>query len=138
MRRSSVRRNKNSITGLTVLFVLAIVVVFGFDGCATSVAQMNTHEEISTVCSKESVQTGSGDNRSHEYRVYTSSQVYVVKDYYGINGHRFNSSEVYGRIEPGRTYVIKSYGWRVPLASSFWNIESVTPTDQEPTGTCGY
>ena len=86
MRRSSMHRSKNSITGLVVLFVLAIVVFFGFNGCATSVAQMNTHEEVSTVCSKESVQTGSGDNRSHEYRVYTSGSTYVVEDYYGIGG----------------------------------------------------
>lgn len=137
MRRSSVRRNKNSITGLTVLFVLAIVVVFCFDGCATSVAQMNTHEEVSIVCSKESVQTGSGDNRSHEYRVYTSTQTYVVKDYYGIGGIRLDSADLYGHIKVGETYIIRSYGWRVPLVSSFWNITEATPTDQEPIGTCG-
>ena len=137
MRRSSVRRNKNSITGLTVLFVLAIVVVFGFDGCATSVAQLNTHTEISTVCSKGSVQTGSGDNRSHEYRVYTSGSTYVVEDYYGIGGSRFSSADLYGHIKVGETYIIRSYGYRIPWASSFWNIESITPTQQEPTGTCG-
>ena len=137
MRRSSVRRNKNSITGLTVLFVLAIVVVFGFDGCATSVAQLNTHTEISIVCSKESVQTGSGDNRSHEYRVYTSGSTYVVEDYYGIGGSRFSSADLYGHIKVGETYIIRSYGYRIPWASSFWNIESITPTQQEPTGTCG-
>ena len=137
MRRSSMRRNKNNITGLTVLFVLAIVVFFGFNSCATSVAQMNTHEEVATICGKESVQVGSGDNRSHEDRVYTSGSTYVVEDYYGIGGIRLNSADVYGRIEAGRTYVIKSYGWRVPLASSFWNITEATPTDQKPTGTCG-
>lgn len=137
MRRSSMRRNKSSTMGLIVLFILAIVVVFGFDGCATSVAQLNTHTEIATVCSKESVQTGSGDNRSHEYRVYTSGSTYIVEDYYGFGGIRLNSADVYGRIETGRTYTIKSYGYRIPLISAFWNIESVTPTDQEPIGTCG-
>ena len=137
MRRSSMHRSKNSITGLVVLFVLAIVVFFGFNGCATSVAQMNTHEEVSTVCSKESVQTGSGDSRSHEYRIYTSSQTYVVKDYYGSNGTRFNSADLYGRIEVGRVYRIKSFGYRVPALSRFWNIETIELTKQEPTGTCG-
>ena len=137
MRRSSMRRNKSSIMGLIVLFILAIVVVFGFDGCATSVAQLNTHTEIATVCSKESVQTGSGDNRSHEYRVYTSGSTYVVEDYYGIGGLRFSSADLYGHIKVGETYIIRSYGYRIPWASSFWNIESITPTQQEPTGTCG-
>ena len=137
MRRSSMHSSKNSITGLVVLFVLAIVVVFGFDGCATSVAQGNRHEEIVTICGKESVQVGSGDSRSHEYRVYTSESTYVVEDYYGIGGSRFSSADLYGHIKVGETYIIRSYGYRIPWASSFWNIESITPTPQEPTGTCG-
>ena len=137
MRRSSMRRNKNSITGLTILFVLAIVVVFGFDACTTSVKQANVHTEIATICGKESVHTGSGDNRSHEYRVYTSGSTYVVEDYYGIGGIRLSSADLYGHIKVGETYIIRSYGYRIPWASSFWNIESITPTQQEPTGTCG-
>lgn len=137
MRRSSMHHSKNSTTGLVVLFALAIVVVFGFDACTTSVKQANVHTEIATICGKESVQTGSGDNRSHEYRVYTSTQTYVVKDYYGIGGSRFSSADLYGHIKVGETYIIRSYGYRIPWASSFWNIESITPTQQEPTGTCG-
>ena len=137
MCRSSMHHSKNSTTGLVVLFALAIVVVFGFDACTTSVKQANVHTEIATICGKESVQTGSGDNRSHEYRVYTSTQTYVVKDYYGIGGSRFSSADLYGYIKVGETYIIRSYGYRIPWASSFWNIESITPTQQEPTGTCG-
>ncbi len=78
-----------------------------------------------------------GDSLSHQYRVYTSGEVYVVKDYYGSNGTRFNSADLYGRIEVGRVYRIKSFGYRVPALSRFWNIETVELTQQEPTGTCG-
>ena len=81
---------------------------------------------------------GNGDSRSHEYRVYTSGESYVVKDYYGSNGSRFNSADVYARIQVGKTYKIQSFGYRVPAVSSFWNIETVVPSQQEPTGTCGY
>jgi hypothetical protein len=69
--------------------------------------------------------------------VYTSGATYVVKDYFGSEGTRFNSADLYGRIVIGKTYIIKSYGYRVPWASNFWNITEVTPTDQKPTGTCG-
>lgn len=121
-----------------VLFlVIVFVALFGFRACATSVAQGNTHTEVVTVCDKGSVQTGSGDSRSHEYRVYTSGQTYTVKDYYGSEGTRFNSADLYGKIQVGKTYIIKSYGYRVPWASSFWNITEITQTDRKPTGTCG-
>ena len=120
--------------GIVLFIILVTIVFFGIRGCATSVAQGSRHTEIVTICGKESVQKGRSD---HEYRVYTSGATYVVEDYYGSGGSRFNSADIYGRIQVGETYIIKSYGYRVPWASTFWNIESVTPTDQEPIGTCG-
>ena len=128
------RYNDNNEKGLLLVIVVIIIAIFGIRGCATSVAQGNTHTETVVICGKESVQKG---DDGHEYRVYTSGQTYVVKDYYGLEGSRFSSADLYGRIKIGETYVIKSYGYRVPWASSFWNIQSVTPTTQEPTGTCG-
>ena len=128
------RYNDNNEKGLLLVIVVIIIAIFGIRGCATSVAQGNTHTETVVICGKESVQKG---NDGHEYRVYTSGQTYVVKDYYGLEGSRFSSADLYGRIKIGETYVIRSYGYRVPWASSFWNIQSVTPTTQEPTGTCG-
>ena len=116
------------------LLILVSVALFGLRACATSVAQGNTHVETVTVCGKDVVNNG---ENGHEYRVYTSGQTYVVKDYYGWEGSRFNSADIYGRIVIGKVYEIKSYGYRVAWASSFWNIESVTPTDQKPIGTCG-
>ena len=120
--------------GIVLFIILVTIVFFGIRGCATSVAQGSRHTEIVTICGKESVQKGRSD---HEYRVYTSGATYVVEDYYGSGGSRFNSADIYGRIQVGETYIIKSYGYRVPWASTFWHIESVTPTDQEPIGTCG-
>lgn len=123
--------------GFVFFLALIIIAVFGLHACTTSLAQGNQHTEIVTVCDKGSVQTGSGDSRSHEYRVYTSGQTYTVKDYYGSEGTRFNSADLYGKIQVGKTYIIKSYGYRVPWASSFWNITEITQTDRKPTGTCG-
>ena len=120
--------------GFVLFIVIVLLAIFGFHACTTSVAQGNTHTETVVICGKESVQKG--DN-GHEYRVYTSGQTYVVKDYYGSEGSRFSSADLYGRIKVGETYIIRSFGYRVPWVSSFWNIESVPSTDQKPTGTCG-
>ena len=117
-------------------FIVVLAICFGFKACHTSVEQGNWHTEIVTVCDKGSVETGSGDSRSHEYRVYTTGQTYVVKDYYGSNGSRFNSADLFGRIEIGRTYKIESFGYRVPALSRFWNIKTIELTQQEPAGTC--
>ena len=125
-------RSRSSEIGVkeyAICFIVVLAICFGFKACHTSVEQGNWHEEV--------VPVGSGDSRSHEYRIYTSSQTYVVKDYYGSNGTRFNSADLYGRIEVGRVYRIKSFGYRVPALSRFWNIETVELTQQEPTGTCG-
>ena len=116
------------------IIVLFIILVIGIRGCVTSIAQGNRHTEIVTICGKESVQKAIS---GHKYRVYTSGATYVVEDYYGSEGSRFDSADLYGRIKVGETYIIRSFGYRIPWASSFWNIESVTPTQQEPTGTCG-
>ena len=88
--KNSKRGGKEYLISFLVIFVVLVV----FKGCATSVAQGHTHTEIVTVCDKNSVQRG---RYSHEYRVYTSGQTYVVKDYYGLGGSRFDSASKIGR-----------------------------------------
>jgi len=123
--------------GFVLFLIIVLIGIFGLHACTTSLAQGNKHTEVVTVCDKGSVQTGRGGRRSHESRVGTTRGAHVVKDYFGSEGTRFNSADLYGRIVIGKTYIIKSYGYRVPWASNFWNITEVTPTDQKPTGTCG-
>ena len=80
-------RSRSSEIGVKeyiLCFIVILAICFGFKACQTSVEQGNWHEEVVTVCSKEVVPVGNGDSRSHEYRVYTSGESYVVKDYYGL------------------------------------------------------
>ena len=135
----SAMRSRSSEIGVkeyVLCFIVILAICFGFQACHTSIEQGNWHEEIVAICGKEVVTVGSGDSLSHQYRIYTSGQTYVVKDYYGSNGTRFNSADAYGRIEVGRVYKIESFGYRVPALSRFWNIETIELTQQEPTGTC--
>lgn len=119
------------------LFMLVIggclLLAFFVSGCSDTFEQSNPHTEVVVICGKESVKAGDG----HEYRVYTSNGTYVVKDYMGTQGSRFNSADLYGKIEVGETYRIESFGYRVPFFSSFWNISSIEKTDQKPVGSCG-
>jgi hypothetical protein len=35
---------------------------------------------------------------------------------------KFNSSDLYGKLEKGKTYDFRVYGWRIPLLSKYRNI----------------
>jgi len=109
-----------------------LLLAFLVRGCSDTFEQASPHTEIATICGKESVRSGD----THEYRVYTSGETYVVKDYMGTQGSRFDSADLYGKIEVGETYRIESFGYRVPFFSSFWNISSITKTTEKPTGSC--
>ena len=75
------------------------------------------------VSSKERVCKDSGDSIECEYLVFTDRETLKVVDtlLYG----RFNSSDVYGRIEDGRTYRFTVVGWRLPWASQYRNVVRV-------------
>lgn len=77
-----------------------------------------------TVTKTERITTGSGDNMSHKYLVFTSGETFENSDclWYG----KFNSSDVQGRLSPG-TYSLKVYGWRIPFLSRYRNIVDVSP-----------
>ncbi len=102
-------------TGVAVAVLLGVI-AYG------SYSQVNTASGV-TICGKESVTTEDG----HEYRVYTTNGTYVVADRI-VNGASFRSADIYGRIIPGQTYDITSYGWRLPLVSAFENIIKATPS----------
>jgi hypothetical protein len=38
---------------------------------------------------------------------------------------KFNSSDIQGKLENGKTYKVKVYGWRVPLFSKYRNLVKV-------------
>lgn len=61
-----------------------------------------------------------------QMRVYTEDcGTFSVQD--NLFLLRFNSADVYGAIEPGQTYNLKTAGLRVPLFSWFPNVLEATP-----------
>ena len=77
-----------------------------------------------TVTDKERVQSG----KSSYYRVYTRLPDGAVRVFQNTDSWlelKFNSADVQGELERGKTYRIHTYGWRVPFLSMFENITNV-------------
>ncbi len=60
---------------------------------------------------------------SHEYRVYTDCGNFVVED--EMWAGNFHASDTYRELKEGRSYDLRTRGWRVPFFSMFPNIYSV-------------
>lgn len=116
MYSSRTSRNPMRLFGIGIAVIVALVVLFGVVLVAGGYFSKDpVHIKVT---GKESVSTGS-DNK-HEYRVYTDKGTYVVSD--SLVYLRFNSADEYGKLLVGHTYDCKSYGFRIPLTSSFKNL----------------
>ncbi|MCR5122259.1 MAG: hypothetical protein K6B74_07555 [Ruminococcus sp.] len=62
-------------------------------------------------------------DENDKYLVYTSGEVFEVTDALPIL--RFDSSDDYGRLTVGNTYVVKVCGWRIRMFSQYRNIIDV-------------
>lgn len=76
-----------------------------------------------TVTEKERIVTSSGESTSSKYLVFTDGEVFENTD--AITFGKWNSSDVQGKLEKGKTYNVKVAGWRVPFMSMYRNIIKV-------------
>ena len=75
-------------------------------------------------------------NESSTYLVFTrlennETKVFCIED--SLIKERFYSSDLYGKIEVGKTYDIKVIGWRIPFLSSYENIIDFSIADTPDT-----
>lgn len=81
----------------------------------------NDRETITTtVLDKERV----CDTSECQYLVFTEDGTFKIADSFIIG--RWNSSDLYGRIQVDERYEITSIGWRIPFLSEYPNIETAT------------
>lgn len=110
----------------TRLFGIGAAVIVGIILLVVAVAVGGGYfdrETISTtVFDKERVCDGDGNGGTTcTYLIFTDDGTFAISD--ALVGHvRFNSSDVYGRVRPCHNYEITSYGWRLPLMSTYPNI----------------
>lgn len=77
-----------------------------------------------TVTGKERVVSGSGDNMSSYYLIFTENETFENSD--ALFHGKFNSSDIYGKLREGFYCSARVYGFRVPFLSMYRNIISVS------------
>jgi prepilin-type N-terminal cleavage/methylation domain-containing protein len=108
---------------MIVLAVIIIVLTLCVGGCAT--ALHNVPGQTFTVTGKENVKNG----ESGKYLIYTDKTTYEITDSW--YHWRWDSSDVYGSIQVGKTYSATLQGYRVPFLSWYPNVISPTEVTKE-------
>lgn len=130
-RRLNVRQRRDNGERVWHIFVGVGIVLCLLLGGWTFTAYNTKHHRTVTVCGKEAVATKSG----HDYRVYTNTGTFVVADsLFGTT--RFDSADVYGRLEIKTTYDITYKGWRIPVISEFPNILELHKSSEQHSEQC--
>jgi hypothetical protein len=104
------------------LQVLVLVFLIAFVLTLMASYQLGTVNEptVVTITHKERVET----QKHSGYLIFTDQGTYSNTD--ALLHGKFNSSDIYGRIEIGKRYRLTSYGWRIGVTSSYPNIINAT------------
>lgn len=113
------------LPGAILLFIVMIVVTIGL----VAPSYFERHSVTTHVVSKENVCKSNGDNGTTcEYLIFTDNGTFKISDaIFGVV--RFNSSDVYGKVREDHDYTITYYGWRIPVLSTYPNIEKIEPVE---------
>ena len=107
--------------GLWLVVVLFIAVIFGLNGLyAYGTARTMTVE----VTDKERVVNSTGEYVNSYWLVFTREHD-VLRNEDNWMYLKFNSSSIQGKLERGKKYTVKVYGWRVGFFSMYPNIVKI-------------
>ncbi len=99
---------------ISILALLAIMIIYMVSYHATATTVTVIIED------KERITTGSGENISSKFLVYTDGEVLENTDSWVFT--KFDSADIQGALKPGKTYNIEVAGWRIPFLSWYRNI----------------
>lgn len=106
---------KKGFSGLLVpVIFVAVMLLFGVIYLTTG--YLKESEIEITVKDKERVVY----NKGSEYLVWTENEVFKNTD--SLMKGKFNSSDLQGKLERGKTYRCKVYGWRINFLSKYRNL----------------
>lgn len=83
-----------------------------------------------TVTGTDRTTVSTGDGHSSDMRVYTRECGTLAVEDVPFRG-QWNSADIFGALEEGRTYEVTTIGWRIPWASIFPSILG-TPREVTP------
>lgn len=101
--------------------IIAVSIVAGIGGCLHMTAY-NDHTYTITVTDKERV---NANNAVSKYLIFGTDENGDNKVFENTDSFlrfKFNSSDIYGEMEVGKTYEITVIGYRVPFFSAYENI----------------
>lgn len=100
--------------GGIISLILLILIGLGF-GYA-EIYRSTEHQTTIKLTDKQRITS----KNSGYYLIYTAGPTYTIKDTFVFG--RFNSSDLYGHLQVGKTYNCEVAGWRIPLFSKYQNI----------------
>lgn len=109
---------KYIITTIITILILGMLAI-----SSAAIAYLTDDITTITVNEKERIMTGSGENMSSKYLIFTEQGVYQNTD--TIWYWKWNSSDVYNQLKEGQEYEVKVYGFRVPFLSWYKNIVEI-------------
>lgn len=114
-------KSSNGFVGVVIaVFMALVILLLPFGLVAWYVYGTQQTRELEVVKS-ERVQDG-GDSK---YLVFAKEGVFQNTD--SFLRWKFNSSDVYAAIEPGKRYRCDTYGWRLQFFSNYPNIVKCEP-----------
>lgn len=104
-------------------YFIGIVVALFLVAAAIQVPyQMNRDTTVATVGKSERVCSG-GQVGTCRYLVFTDRGVFENTD--SLWNMKFDSSDMYAKISPNKTYEFYVVGWRIPFLSMYKNILNI-------------
>jgi hypothetical protein len=121
-------RQRNREAKKKIIGAFGLVMVLSLF-CAYPVAYKGSVSTITfTVTDKERVTYSNGEGTTSKYLIYTDGEVFENTDSFLFG--KFNSSDVYGKLEKGKNYTATVAGWRIPFLSSYRNVISINATSR--------
>ena len=108
----------------TRIIIFLIIIAFLFVG-KTALTSFNDHTYVATVTNKERVSRYSGKKHKSYYLIFCKDDkgnYYEFKNEDCLIRGKINSSNVYNRLEIGKTYKFTVVGYRIWLFSWYENI----------------
>ena len=107
--------NKNELTKVIIGITIFILII------GTGWLYRNTAEIITVKITDKIVKMDkSGDSVTSTYMIFTENETFKNTD--SLLFWKFNSSDVYGKLQKGKTYNVRVVGWRISFLSRYRNI----------------
>jgi hypothetical protein len=110
---------------MTWRLAAATVAVLGLAAglAALLVSYAHARDVTAEVTNAQRVCSGAGSSIQCQYLVYTTGGTFQDSDSW-LSG-KFNSSDLFGRLETGHVYTLRVRGWRIPILSEYPNILNI-------------